>query len=83
MFHTSNTRNNPGIARDSDEWKRLYNKRVSVERLFSRMKECRRLSKLRHRGVEKVRVHVYLSTLTILASAIASLHSKQPLRAVA
>lgn len=76
-------RNNPGIARDSAEWKRLYSKRVSVERLFSRMKECRRLTKLRHRGIEKVTLHVYLSTLTIAASAVSAMNSEKPLRKVA
>ena len=76
-------RNNPGIDRDSAEWKRLYSKRVSVERLFSRMKECRRLTKLRHRGLDKVSLHVYLSTLTIVASAVSAIYSEQPLRRVA
>lgn len=76
-------RDNPGIARESTEWKCLYSKRVSVERIFSRLKECRRLTKLRHRGINKVTLHVYLSTLTMAASALSAIRSDLPLRAVA
>ena len=76
-------REHPGIMRGSYEWKHLYDKRVSVERLFSRMKEFRRLSSVHHRGIEKVTLHAYLSTLTIVASAVDALRSEKPLRKVA
>lgn len=75
--------NPPGIERDGEKWMALYTKRTSVERLFSRMKECRRLTRLRHRGIEKVTLHAYLSTLTIAASALSAIYSEQPLRMVA
>jgi hypothetical protein len=55
-------RQNPGIQRGSTDWKAVYNKRTSVERLFSRMKALRRLDNVRHRGIAKVTLHVYLST---------------------
>ena len=74
---------NPGIARNSDLWKYLYSKRTSIERLFSRMKEFRRLGSVHNRGIEKVTLHAYLSTLTIVASAVDALYSEQPLRNVA
>lgn len=76
-------RENPGIARDSDAWNELYDKRVSVERLFSRMKEFRRLGSVHHRGISKITLHAYLSTLTIVASAVDALYSKESLRKVA
>ena len=75
--------NPPGIERDGEKWMALYTKRTSVERLFSRMKECRRLTRPRHRGIEKVTLHAYLSTLTIAASALSAIYSEQPLRMVA
>lgn len=76
-------RNNPGIPRDTDMWKHYYNKRTSVERVFSRMKEHRSLDGITHRGIEKVTLHCYLSTLTIVASAVSALELGQPLRKVA
>ena len=78
-----NIRENPGIVRGSNEWARFYNKRVSVERLFSRGKEFRRLDDTHYRGLAKVSIHVYLSTLTIVASALAAVYSQQSLRRVA
>lgn len=76
-------RENPGIARDSSAWGELYDRRVSVERLFSRMKEFRRLGSVHHRGISKVTLHAYLPTLTVVASAVDALYSKQSLRKVA
>ena len=58
-------------------------KRVSSERIFSRMKEFRRLGSVHHRGLAKVSLHVYLSTLTVIASALAASRTHQPLRKVA
>ena len=47
-------------------WKRLYNKRVSVERAFSRLKGYRKLNDVRTRGLAKVWLHVALSLLAML-----------------
>jgi hypothetical protein len=38
----------------SREWKTLYNKRVSVERTFSRLKTYRKLDSIRTRRLGKV-----------------------------
>lgn len=76
-------RENPGIDRGSNEWKRLYDRRVSVERLFSRMKEFRRLGSIHHRGLAKVTLHAYISTLTVVTSAVAAISTETPLRQVA
>lgn len=74
---------NPGIERDSSKWEALYTKRTAAERLFSRMKEFRRLGSLHQKGLPKVTLHCYLSTLTIVASAVAAIYCQQPLRKVA
>ena len=78
-----NIREYAGVWRESEMWMQLYARRTSVERLFSRMKEHRRLRTLRHKGLSKATLHVYLSTLTVVASAVSALYSEQPLRKVA
>ena len=61
----------------SKAWKTVYNKRVSVERVFSRLKGQRRLDDLKHRGLGKVNVHVLLS---ILAYSLATTMAQRPVR---
>jgi IS5 family transposase len=56
----------------SREWKLLYNKRVSVERVFSRLKTYRKLDAIRTRRLPKVWLHVAMSLLAMLGSAVAS-----------
>lgn len=72
-----------GIDRQSPKWEAIYSHRVAAERLLSRMKEFRRLGSVHHRGLSKVTLHCYLSTLTIVASALSAIYSQQPLRKVA
>jgi hypothetical protein len=55
----------------SKEWKTLYDKRVSVERVFSRLKTYRKLNAVRVRRMKKVWLHVALSLLTMNAAALA------------
>ena len=54
----------------SKEWKALYNKRVSVERVFSRLKTYRKLDALRTRGLAKVWLHMALSIVSMNVSAL-------------
>ena len=72
-----------GIDRLSGEWQAYYDLRVSVERVFSRAKEFRRLGSVHHRGIAKITLHCYLSMLTIVGSAVSALYSEQSLRKVA
>ncbi len=58
------------FAYRSPEWKAIYNKRVSVERVFSRLKGYRKLNSLRTRRMPKVWLHVILSLLAMNASAL-------------
>lgn len=61
----------PGIARESNKFERLYNKRTAVERVNARLKEYMLLDDLTVRGMAKVRVHVSLALLVMLAGAAA------------
>ena len=55
----------------SPEWQALYNKRVSVERVFGRLKGYRKLDALRTRGLAKVWLHVAMSILAMNGAALA------------
>lgn len=60
------------IPRDSEAWAEKYSKRVSVERVFSRLKEHRRLDAHYIRGLDKVQIHCLLSVLSMQAKAVSS-----------
>ena len=66
------------IPRNSREWKKLYRKRWSVERVFNSMKSSRLLEGHRYRGIAKVRSHVITSTLAFLATTLAHLQQDNP-----
>lgn len=59
----------------SAEWKAVYNKRVSVERAFSRLKGHRKLNALRTRRMPKVWLHIAMSLLAMLANAAAQVRT--------
>lgn len=58
------------MSATSADWKKVYNKRVSVERVFSRLKGYRKLNGIRTRP--KVWLHVALSLLTMNGAALVS-----------
>jgi len=68
-------KNNPRFIsiphRDSKGWQEIYNKRTSVERTFSRLKEHLNLKNLTVMGVKKVESHVLLSCISLIAGKIA------------
>ena len=57
----------------SKEWKAIYAKRSSVERVNSRLKECRRLEGHCFRGLAKLTTHAMLSVVVMQATAVAHL----------
>ena len=59
----------------SKEWKALYGKRSSVERVNSRLKECRRLEGHCFGGLAKLTIHALLSVAVMQATAVAHLES--------
>jgi len=50
------------------DWKVLYRKRTSVERLYGRLKQHRRLNSLTWRGLAKATIHACLSVITSQAT---------------
>jgi transposase len=57
------------VQRDSDDWKRYYNLRVSIERIFSRLKLELGLEHLKLRCIERVEVHFVTCLITMIAIA--------------
>lgn len=57
--------------RASKGWQKIYNKRTSVERTFSRLKKHLNLENLTVMGAKKVKVHVLLSCISLIAGNIA------------
>jgi hypothetical protein len=63
------------IKRGTDEFEKLYHKRVSVERVNSRLKDKRRLESHCLRGLEKIDLHCTLSVLTMNAMALSKIQA--------
>ena len=59
------------VPRITDRWKSLYRQRGSVERGFGRLKNEWAMLPLRVRRIERVRLHVDLTILAQLATALA------------
>ena len=57
----------------SIEWKTVNNKRVSVERAFSRLKSYRKRDAIRTRQMTKVWLHVSLSVVVVSSAALANI----------
>ena len=58
------------IPYGSPEWKRLYHRRVAVEREFGRLKHDYALAPLRTRGLARVELHADLCILARLGLAL-------------
>jgi hypothetical protein len=54
----------------SCQWKAIYNKRVAVERVFSRLKGYRKLDAIRTRRLPKVWLHVAMSLVVMNVAAL-------------
>lgn len=67
------------FAYGSEEWRTIYNQRVAVERVFSRLKAYRKLNSVRTRRLPKVWLHVALS---ILVTTVAGVVGQQSGRGV-
>lgn len=57
--------------RNTRKWNDLYNERGSVERCNSRLKEYLTANDLHVGGIEKVKTHIYINAIILLASALA------------
>lgn len=57
--------------RDSKKWQDLYNKRSSIERCDSRLKEYLSTDNIRSAGIHKAKIFTLLSCITLVAGTIA------------
>ena len=63
------------LRRDSAEWKALYAKRQTIERIFKRMKQSRRLERHCTRGLRMVQLHTQMSALAYQVTALAAVRA--------
>ena len=63
------------VPRSSDQWKRLYSLRQSVERVFKSLKQSRRLERHCFRGLAKITLHCLMSLLAYSATALYGLRN--------
>ena len=61
------------VVRDSPKWKRLYNKRTSVERVNSRLDCSFGFERHYIRGLKKMRLQVSLALIVMLSMALSSI----------
>ena len=61
------------VARASREWKRQYDKRMSIERIFRSLKHSRLLESHRFLNMAKIVMHATVSALTYQATVLARL----------
>ncbi len=70
-----NYKENPRIhgypLRSSKEWQNQYNKRTSVERCNSRLKQYLNLDNIRSKGIKKAKVHALLNCISLVAGTMA------------
>src|SRR5580658_73711 len=72
------SRLHPLIPRETERFKALYHQRGAVEREFGTLKHQRALLPLRVRRIERVRLHVDLTILVILAAAASVNDMREP-----
>jgi len=65
------------INRNDDEWGEYYDERTSIERVFSRLKQTRRLERHCFRRYDMVNLHATLSVLVMQAIALAKAKAGQ------
>ena len=75
QFHASpiikSRKKDKSVADETPEWKLIYDRRVAVERVFSRMKGHRRLNNITVRRRRKVSVHSLIPVIVTQATALA------------
>ena len=65
------------VKRGTKEWAELYRLRGSIERVYSRLKQTRRLEAHCFRGFESINIHVTLSVLVMQSVALAKAKAGQ------
>jgi transposase len=62
---------------ETKEWRAIYNRRTSIERIFSRLKGHRRLNNITVRRIRKVTVHCFVSLIVVQAQALHNITNNQ------
>jgi transposase len=65
-----NPRHKRVVTPEPEEWKVIYSRRSSIERVFSRLKGYRRLNNITVRRIRKVTVHCFVSLIVVQAQAL-------------
>ena len=76
LNYKENPRQHGYPLRSSNQWKAQYNKRTSVERCISRLKEYLNLDNLRSKGIKKAKIHALFNCIALIAGTIALNSSK-------
>jgi transposase len=66
----------------SQRWKKMYNRRSAVERVYSRLKNLLGLSNIKVRGIKLVTIHVLLACIAMLLIALIGTYLNKSVRAV-
>ena len=74
---SENYRYYTAIPRESKKWKREYNRRTAVERVFSRLKQVLEIEHSGFRTQQKVTIRVMGGLLVMLAHAVSCLEQNQ------
>jgi hypothetical protein len=56
--------------RGSDEWQKLYNKRASIERCNSRLKDYLSTDNIRSSGIKKAKTFALLNCIILIAGTV-------------
>jgi transposase len=62
--------------RSSDNWHKLYNRRTSIERCNSRLKDYLNTDNIRSAGIKKAKAFALLNCITLVAGTIAANNTK-------
>lgn len=73
----ANPKHKKALVFETDEWKKVYDRRASIERIFGRLKGFRRLNNITVRRMRKVTVHCFLPLIVIQAQALHSVLNNQ------
>ena len=68
----ANKTHKKALGLETPEWKMIYNRRVAVERVFSRLKEHRALNHPTVRRLQKVTTHCFMSMVVLQAQVLAT-----------
>ena len=68
------------IARKTPLWKSYYGMRYAIERVFMLMKRCHRLEHHTVHGIDRMHVHVAMSTLVYVATVLYNLQTENDVK---